>query len=374
MHSLKSAVFPGVLLCVFAVSSVLLADTALADRPRLIFDSPRIVEGNELPEAVAPPGERLIELKIPISTYLAAGNPHDLVEVMHRVEFADPANATRIVDWSPRTALFSEIAGNVAIEKSEERNRQLGLTLNSSAIEIVKGGATASLGRKSTTVTRYQKVPQHEVLAASGVLQRGTAAYFRFKPSPQTTFEGSRELCLTLAIPASRRAGALILVCEANGVERGFVRSLDEPVRCGAAKFLIPFYAADPRVADAGARDAAARDAADRLAQAESELRTAFAAFARRAEGGAVSSGGAAATRPASGIEAISRRLGPGNESEPQGGLDSPLDSRWLEAFLFRRQFPSKQIAAKLPKSVREGMDRYALAWEEIALLEAESP
>ncbi|HPM83158.1 MAG TPA: hypothetical protein PLF81_20795, partial [Candidatus Anammoximicrobium sp.] len=71
--------------------------------------------------AEANPDERLIEAHVEVSSLIRQGNEGDLLQYFYR--FDSPRRTMRIVDYTPKTTLASDVAGNVTIEKKKETTK-----------------------------------------------------------------------------------------------------------------------------------------------------------------------------------------------------------------------------------------------------------
>src|SRR3954469_4662304 len=97
------------------------AATALAELPRVVFDMPYAVSCREVtpPEfAAANPGDKLIEVKLGISSLLQGGKEQDLAQYFIRVE--SPQRTMQVVDFLPKTAHESLHGSNTSVQKTSE--------------------------------------------------------------------------------------------------------------------------------------------------------------------------------------------------------------------------------------------------------------
>jgi len=257
----------------FLAVNILLAVTLFA-APRVQFDLHPLVACRDVTTeefARSHPGDRLIEAKLHVSSLIKSGDEDDLIEFFYRIQ--SPRGTVQVVDYSPTTSMTSTYEGSIEVQDSKERVRSLGINASGGYSHIVKGNASAELGSKNGSVTRYKIVPEMQLLSASGTMNRGTGVYFRLKPSRQTSLEGGRLFTLVLRVPRSWRADVLHVSCRAQGYERGLVRPLDEQRVSGAAVLPVSLYLAGDQHARAVVMNAAV---------AESRLRR--IAVARRDE------------------------------------------------------------------------------------------
>lgn len=148
-------------------------------------------------------------------------------------------NAFPLVDYGPRTQTISEVAGTVSVDRFVEKNSNIGLNVNGSFPPFATGSALAGHGGRSGEKVRYDEIPQHDILIASGTIKRGTGAYFRFHPSRAETLEGGREVFLMFQVPKSWRGGVLQVECTAVGSKKNL--AWNETVEFKRA-FVLPIY------------------------------------------------------------------------------------------------------------------------------------
>ena len=259
---------------VFLVPSVVLfsaglfSETASADQPAIKFDVPALVCVSEridpklglanMPDN-HPSNEKVVEVVIPISTEVRANDRENVEEF--RIDVYWNRNAYPMTDYGPRTQTTSEVEGLVSVETSDDRNAGLGFNLIGKTVGAT-GTAKAELSNRQGTTKRYQVVPDHEVLVASGSVQRGTGAFFRFHPSQRETLEGGRELILAYRVPKSWKGGVLKIECRATGSRKVFGAWKDTFDESRA--FLVPVHLEG---------DELARRAAIEFVQSEQDLR-----------------------------------------------------------------------------------------------------
>jgi hypothetical protein len=211
--------------------------------------------------AEANPDERLVEARFEVSSLIRRGKEDALLEYFYRVE--SPWRTLRITDYTPKTTLASDMAGNVAVEDKREATRGLGVTVAAPLDWPVKFGSSGELAAKNLHATRYELVPPMTAVAASGTLDRGHSVYFKLRPSRSTSLEGAKSFTLVARVAAGWRADYVHLTCTATGVTKGLISPLDEQTVCGRRRFVVALYAEG---------DASAKSAAERLVRAESEL------------------------------------------------------------------------------------------------------
>lgn len=239
---------------------------ASAEIPRVHFDVPYAIACRDVtpPDfSVANPSERLVELRLEVSSLLLAGQEHDLTQMFVRID--SPQRSLTVVDYLPKTTRESPLAGPIAKEISNETTTSLGINLSGQYELISAAGMNAGIGQKKTSCVKYELLPPMETVAASGTLLRGASVFFKLRSSPRHLLEGSREFALVMRVPAAWRADYLHIHCRADGVDRSFVSTFDESVCCGQRDFLVPIYQEG---------DHEARGIAEDFARKEAQLRT----------------------------------------------------------------------------------------------------
>jgi len=218
------------------------ATTAMAEGPAVRFDAPAlvgvqdigIVEGHE---SVGSP-LKTIEVVIPVSSEIAARDRQNVDEFRFDVYWN--RNVYPLADYAPRTQTVSDIVGAISVETNDEKNAGIGVELGSDHLDVVSGSLELDLSQNKESKLKYQQVPQHDVLVASGTIHRGTGAFFRFHPSKRETLEGGRDLVVAFRVPQSWRGGVIKVECRAMG-RRKIVGSWREPFEESRA-FVLPIY------------------------------------------------------------------------------------------------------------------------------------
>lgn len=283
--------------------------------------------------AEANPDEKLIEVVIEISSLIRQGKEGELLQFFYR--FDSPRRTMRIVDYTPKTTLASDLAGNVTIEKKQETTKGIGLAVTAPLEWPAKLTGSGDLGTKTTDSTRYELVPPKIAVAASGTLDRGYSVYFKVKPSRSTSLEGARPFTLVLRVPHSWRADYVHLSCTASAAAQGLLGPLDEELVCGQRKFVVALYAEG---------DASAKAAAERLIRAESELLKTISAHR----------------------QALEKRFYPTFAHRVGALLDgasATLPHDVAEAIVYGGRSPDRDmLALRLPAEVRQAAAKYTVA------------
>lgn len=241
------------------------AAPALAELPRVVFDMPYAVSCRDVtpPEfAAANPGDKLIEVKLGISSLLQAGKEQDLAQYFIRLE--TPQRTMEVIDFLPKSARESLHGGNTVVTKNSETTLSLGINITGHYQAVTGTAVTPGVSQKNGTSVKYELLPPLETVTASGTILRGRGVYFKLKSSERNLLEGERDFAVIVRVPSGWRGDYLHVRCEAEGIARGLVSSLDQRQLCGQRDFLIALYLEG---------DAEARRAAEALSQAEVHLR-----------------------------------------------------------------------------------------------------
>jgi hypothetical protein len=200
----------------------------------VLFDSPTVAVAS-----VESFGSEEKSIRVVLEVSVSKTDPKaELSEV--RMDVFWNRNSYPLIGYGPVTAVQSKYDGPLAIERKTESNRSLKARISSGVIENATGGLEGSIDKKESESVRYNEVPQHELLIASGPIQRGTGAYFQFRPSRTETLEGGRNLIISFAVPESWRAGVLQLNFYALGSRQKLGLFRDEFEHSRA--FVLPIY------------------------------------------------------------------------------------------------------------------------------------
>lgn len=182
------------------------------------FDAPAIVVAELVnPDVVTEPttGGKLVRLRIAVSTRVDAHFAGQVSEFT--VEFLSPTHTMRMLDYWPKHEVYSDVEGNISIERSLENGQAAGVNLSASYEPWVRGGAKLDSQVKTNLHQRFAQKPQLQLLASSGTMQRGYGVFFKFRPGPVATLDGTREVAFLAEVPTSWRADMLQVIMRASG-------------------------------------------------------------------------------------------------------------------------------------------------------------
>ncbi|MFO0903286.1 MAG: hypothetical protein U0939_09820 [Pirellulales bacterium] len=223
-------------------------------------------EAHDAGDRAATPDRRRVRVRLRVSVLYPPDSQRDLAELLIRVE--NPDRTAQVVDYAPRTTLTSPVAGAVRVERHEESSKSLDFEVKGQYPGIVDAHVKGAQQRKATTDSHWENLPPLELCVASGTVNRGHGAYFKFKPTPRTTLEGAHEIELVLNVPKAWRADCLVVKAEAYGRDTSLVGDEEVLRRWTERRFLVLVHAQT---------DLVARDAALAVLHAESQLRQAVA-------------------------------------------------------------------------------------------------
>lgn len=195
--------------------------------PVLEFDLPERVLCREVTSAdylPATPGDRLIEVRVPVSVVVLKGDVQRLSEVI--VEIDGEAAGLTVHDFSPDTQLVArEGVQTMEVKRTEKLSRATDASLGGM---LPASGGTATLtptiaaGKSkssASTITETRLPPKHAVLV-SGAVNRRQGVYFKLRQSSQTTLEGEHELTVVFVAPADWEGGVLRVECVGRGQKK----------------------------------------------------------------------------------------------------------------------------------------------------------
>lgn len=242
----------GLLLCGDGLSVASSLGTKVAAAELVTFDVPRTVDFQPVaggPWGPAPTGMADFEMCMPVSTLVRETAHVD--ELFLRIDF--PMGFVEIVDYLPRTAMETNVAGKISVEQRSENGQTVGLSASGAYDKLITGNATAGVNSKDSLAVKYDLLPPLELVTATGTLHRRSAAYFKFKASSRGTLEGERKVVLVLRAPLAWRAGYAVVTCRAEG-KRTNVPPLEDPRWHTQRSFLVAVYRRGDAQAQAVAR------------------------------------------------------------------------------------------------------------------------
>ncbi len=308
---------------------------ALAGSSEVRFDTMYLVSCRDItPDAagMSDPQQRLVEARFQVTALPAEGEP--AADMQYVYQFLSPTGNLQIVDFQPRTAQTTSIAGTVAIEHSQEGNKSLDASVSGGFLPFVQGTAGGDVAEKRLSHMRYELKPPMEVTLVAGTVQRGTGVYFRLLRAAEVSWEGAREFVVVMRVPRRWRADLMYLRCEAQQENQ------DRVVTRGLSRFVIGLYCEG---------DDEARAAVEALNLAEVALRRTAAQRQRDIERRSIPS--------------VVHRLGALLDV-----YDPRIPDAWLDQLIYGpTNMPQYEFVNHLPADVRRLADRYVQARQRLS-------
>ena len=185
------------------------------------FDAPAVTVAQEVDSALvdAPTtGGQLMRLRIPVSTYV---NPEFRgVVTEYAVELESTYQTLRVIDFWPKSEVYTSVEGNVAVETTRQQDSKLGFNVSAAYEPIGRATGQGDFAHKDSTKESFQRKPPMQVLSSSGTIRRGYGVFFKFRPGPLPVLEGVREIAILVEVPPGWRADMLQVSMQAMGTEQ----------------------------------------------------------------------------------------------------------------------------------------------------------
>ncbi len=194
-----------------------------SDKPEVAFDVPSQIVACDITTedySAKQPGRRLIEIEIPVSLLLYHGQPSRIEDVIIEIEAND--SGLQVYDYMPRTLLTSDITKPIEQRQTSAIDKSIGGSLGGkfgtdiAITPTIDGGVSKS---DATTETR-SVAPPKQAIVVSGTLNNRRGAFFKIRPSSQTTLEGERSFKVTFSTPNDWDGGEIAIRCYARGQQK----------------------------------------------------------------------------------------------------------------------------------------------------------
>ena len=226
--------------CLFVLLAILPTSFAHAGDAAIEFDVPAMLPVVEVIAAGVPPvtNYKIIEIVIPVTAEI---RPRDRDHVDEfRLDVSWSRHAFPVADYGPKSQMVSHIAGNITVDSTDDSTAGVGLTGSSEKLEFATITGNANLSNHTSQRKSYQEIPQHRPVIASGTINRGTGAFFRFHCSRTETLEGGRDVVVAYRVSRDWRGGVLKVQCRALG-QRKIFGAIPDDIDVGKA-FMVPVY------------------------------------------------------------------------------------------------------------------------------------
>lgn len=249
--------------------SPLVCNSGVAESPQAVrFDVPAIVVAEPLEAAIsnAPTtGGSLFRIRMPVSTLIHPNFSGQIDEFV--VEIECPSRALRVLDFWPKTELYSSIDGSIAIENREQDHQNLAFQISGGHEPFGRGSASGDYHKEQQTEMRYQRRPPMQMLTSSGTIGRGYGVFYKFRPGPTPVLEGDREIAILVEAPAGWRGDLLHVTMRAVATESSLMSSHASRT-VGAVQMSTAVHrSGDPQAAEAARRFIITEQTVRRLAE-----------------------------------------------------------------------------------------------------------
>ncbi len=212
-------------LVAFTAVLLLSHQAATAGSPTAVhFDAPAIVIAEPLESTVhdsPTSGGKFLRIKLVVSTFINPEYRGQVDEFVVSIE--SPSRALRVVDFWPKTELYSQVQGTITVANEMQRNQNFAFNVAGGYEPFVRGAANGDFHSQQEVHENYQRRPPMQMLTSSGTVNRGYGAFFKFRPGPTPVLEGDRELALLVEAPLGWRADLLHVRMQAvSQVNQGF--------------------------------------------------------------------------------------------------------------------------------------------------------
>jgi|GEM_PF-870061 len=191
------------------------------------------------------PAEKIVEATFRMSVLLETGRAEELEEL--RATVLSTERRMRVVDFQPRTALASELAGDIEVCATNDKTQSVNVTLGGNVsspdgpikAQLSPGGGigqTQAHGNKET----FRRLAPKQLVLASGTTDAEHGVFFKWRRSSQVALEGSREVTVRFLVPRGWRGDWVELGCESWTVHRNYLGEKLE--LCGSAQTLVGLY------------------------------------------------------------------------------------------------------------------------------------
>ena len=313
-------------------AGLLLAATISFDVPAVTPAQPLVREDI----AVQMPGGRHVGVRLAVTTNIPAELRGSVSETV--IEVRSLHDDVQVADYSPRTAMYSDVSGDVRVTQAYQRERDAAVSAKGFYPVFASGQAAASFRDETTATVEMDRLAPMQMLSAAGTLDRRTGVYFKMRSTPQSMLEGEREFGVTLEVPNGWRGDLLEVRITAYGTRsEPFGGRGEQPIASG--RFFVALYQAG---------DYAAAEAARTFIQQHQRLREAAVSYGPE----------------------ITRRAVPTPMHMIGSALDlydPPIPSDWLQQWIFGSAYQKPN--ARLPVDLRVVMLDYQEARNELIAL-----
>jgi hypothetical protein len=255
------------------IAAVMVASAAsdsLAARPEVEFDAASLVAADDVTTAdfrAAHPGEKLIAVRIEVSSLVRRGNAADVAEVLYRVESTD--RDMLVFDFAPKTTFAALAEGTVAVERDTDTKTSAKANASARYFPFAEGDASFDHQMTEQTRLRYELPAPQEVVVTSGSIERRRGVFVKLRASRRGSLEGAKAIAVLFVVPQNWRGGMLNVAAEARSNVGGVLGKDGESVVSGTALLATGVYLSGDLVARDAVEHAMGAEKAWKLAETE---------------------------------------------------------------------------------------------------------
>ncbi len=220
----------------FILAGLINLQLAAAGSSLVAWDAPAIVIAEPVnPAVVSVPtiSGNLVRLQFTVSALVSSEFRGKIVEYV--VEVTNPHQSMRVLDLWPRTQVYSEIEGHIAVEHRRQQDSNLAFTASGSFEPLARASANGDYRDYRDVQEKYARKPPVQMLTSSGTIDRGYGAFFKFRPGPLPIVEGNIEFAILVEVPTQWRSGMIHVSLRSSGY-RSQETLGSRPIELGSAR------------------------------------------------------------------------------------------------------------------------------------------
>jgi len=218
---------PRILAVATLLAGAFFADCLLADGTQVSFDLPDAIECRDVTPkdfVQAHPTLKVIEAKLRISARLTQGNENSIVDFRYLI--TSPGKNLTFQDFPGNTLQSTVADDHIEITNSKENTTGGTADGHLTAEHILTLGATKNQSSKTTEQSHYKQVAPKTLVLASGTTDREHGVFFKLRPSPDTSLEGSKEFTFRATVPKTWRGDWCTVSCCARATKKSYFSSV----------------------------------------------------------------------------------------------------------------------------------------------------
>ncbi len=203
------------------------------------FDvNPQVPARNCVPDSATPafPNSRFVAIRLNATAFVQAGSSHQVEELLVRVDTRHAM--VQVVDYWPRTEMYSPIVDNIVVQNQDYQNRNASIQGAGGYPGIGWANGHASLQDEKHVQQIYAERPTKQQVTAAGTLNRKSAVYFKLNRSPEESLEGTKNFDIVLEVPMNWRGDLLTVSMQAFGKRH----AKDHQSSLASNRFMVATY------------------------------------------------------------------------------------------------------------------------------------